>query len=961
MKRPTIIKLLLLLIGVIFHFFSLQAQYFNMGQDASSVKWRQIQTDHFQVIFPRENEEQAQALARKLEAAFDYLTYTMHASPRKMSVILHSFSTFSNALNGWAPRRLEMWPVPDQETYGQDWIEQLAIHEVRHTVQVEKMNQGFGKILSLMLGEQSQALTVGLFVPFWFLEGDAVVTETALSDIGRGRDPNFTQQLRALVLQKHITDYDQLILGSFQNKIPNHYVVGYHAVAINRFYKGASYYDKKLDQVAKYSWFRDLFSKRSNDLRDRSPIKHVAFAIGKLDSLWQSSFTAVDSFPSSEITPPTSSYVSYFSPVFLSDGIWALRESLSKIPQIVKLDQGKEVFAKDIGYSAEEHLGGYGHYLVWSEKRFDVRWQNRAWNELVLYNTQTHKSTRITHKSRLFYPVLNSLEEIAAVDISLLGKNNIVLLSTNGDLLPNVIPNPANDFLMQPSWSFDGTQLAFVAITQKGKELRLWDRKTEKVSVIKQASFSEISHPSFGDNTIYYTSADSGIHIIHSLSLVDGSDKAIVPSEFGGDYAVVDSDGSRLIYADYSANGYALKEIDVDSMNHSLVTTSPVLPFDLAGKLTQQEMGVVDFTVDSTLILSSQSYSKWNLINLHSWFPFYLSQDYTKTGFPGFTLMSQNKLSNTIMYASFNSDSRYQDERYSIGISFNMFFPVFDLKYTTGKIDNRGLVGHEVAYRGYRYLINAANEANVSDLRVTLSFPLKFSRGIWQRGALPYLSYGRETVSNYSFEAKVVGGSRGQSFNIDAVEIGSFTQGLVLYNYSQMATRDLFYRWGQRLDLYAKQTAAGNVDYGKLYACQWLQYLPGVSLNHHLFLTLGYQERTYGDQGAFSNYLNFPRGGVSLYNDKLMSFSSDYYMPIGYPDLGVGWFAYVKRIGLSGFFDYSSSVSVDVTSRLWSSGGSFWLDSYLFRYEVPLRFEFRQGYNSGLKGLFSEFLFSMPF
>lgn len=960
MKRQIIIKSLLILIGVILPIVSIQAQYFDMGQDPSSVRWRQIQTDHFQVIFPRENEEQAQSLARKLEAAFDYLTYTMHASPRKMSVILHSFSTFSNALNGWAPRRLEMWPVPDQETYGQDWIEQLAIHEVRHTVQVEKMNQGIGKILSVMLGEQSQALTVGLFVPFWFLEGDAVATETALSTIGRGRDPNFTQQLRALVLQKHIVDYDQLILGSFQHKIPDHYVVGYHSVAINRLYKGASYYDNKLDEVARYSWFGNVFSKKSNDLRDRSHIKHVAFAIDKLDSLWRSSFNFVDSFPSLEITPSAFLYASYFSPVILSDGVWALRESLSKIPQIVKIANGMEVSSKDIGYSAEEHLGGYGHYLVWSEKRFDVRWQNRAWNEIVLYNTQTQKTNRVTHKSRLFYPVLNSLEEIAAVDISLQGKNSIVLLSINGDLLPSKIPNPANDFLMQPSWSFDGTQLIFVAITQKGKELRLWDRKTEEVSVIKKASSLEISHPSFGNNTIYYTSADSGIHIIHSLSLVDGSDEAIVPSEFGGDYAVEDRVGGRLIYADYSANGYSLKEICIDSVSQSSIITSSVLPFDLAGKLAQQEMGVVDFNVDSGLVFSSKSYSKWNLLNLHSWFPFYLSQDYNNTGFPGITLMSQNKLSNTIMYASYNGDSRYQDERYAIGLSFKMFFPVLDITYKAGTIDNRSFVGNVVRYGIDDYTIISASDARVSDLRATLSFPLKLSRRFWQRGVIPYGSYGVERKESIALGLKMYGSQDRYVAEVASEAVSSFTQGVIYYNYKQMASRDLFPRWGERLDFYAKQST-GTIDYGTLLAGKWLQYLPGLFPSQHMFFSLGYQKRTYGGGGGYSNFLDFPRGGVSLKNVRLMSFLSDYYLPIGYPDLGVGWLAYVKRIGLSGFYDYSWSENTDIITSLWSAGGSFWADFYLFRYEVPLRFEIRLGYNSYQNGLFNEFLFSYSF
>ena len=49
------------------------------------------------------------------------------------------------------------------------------------------MNKGFTKVLSYILGEQAPGGVLGLYIPSWFLEGDAVSTETALSNSGRGR------------------------------------------------------------------------------------------------------------------------------------------------------------------------------------------------------------------------------------------------------------------------------------------------------------------------------------------------------------------------------------------------------------------------------------------------------------------------------------------------------------------------------------------------------------------------------------------------------------------------------------------------------------------------------------------------------------------------------------------------------------------------------------------------------
>ena len=40
-----------------------KGQYFQTGQDPSSIRWRQINTTNFQIIFPEEFEKQAQKIS----------------------------------------------------------------------------------------------------------------------------------------------------------------------------------------------------------------------------------------------------------------------------------------------------------------------------------------------------------------------------------------------------------------------------------------------------------------------------------------------------------------------------------------------------------------------------------------------------------------------------------------------------------------------------------------------------------------------------------------------------------------------------------------------------------------------------------------------------------------------------------------------------------------------------------
>ena len=185
-----------LLTSSIFLPYFADAQYFAVGQDPASIKWRQIQTENFQLIYPSDYEDQAQRVAHIFERVYGYSGVSLNHKPKKISVVLHTKSIKSNGFVAWSPSRVELFPTPGQEMYAQDWIEQLAIHELRHHVQIDKIESELPAIFRILLGEQAAALVVGAYLPFWFLEGDAVVSETAFSNSGRGRLPSFSMELK---------------------------------------------------------------------------------------------------------------------------------------------------------------------------------------------------------------------------------------------------------------------------------------------------------------------------------------------------------------------------------------------------------------------------------------------------------------------------------------------------------------------------------------------------------------------------------------------------------------------------------------------------------------------------------------------------------------------------------------------------------------------------------------------
>ena len=108
-----------------------------------------------------------------------------------------------------------------------DWNASLALHEYRHVVQYEMLRRGFaGKFMHFMYGDIGLG-TKSLTTPDWFYEGDAVATETALSNSGRGRSPDFSKDLRAQLLDGKKYSYAKAVCGSYKNYVPNHYILGY--------------------------------------------------------------------------------------------------------------------------------------------------------------------------------------------------------------------------------------------------------------------------------------------------------------------------------------------------------------------------------------------------------------------------------------------------------------------------------------------------------------------------------------------------------------------------------------------------------------------------------------------------------------------------------------------------------------------------------------------------------------
>ena len=138
-------------------------------------------------------------------------------NPKRFPVIINPYTVNSNGMVTWAPKRMELYTQPPSDGYAQNWEEQLVYHETRHVGQIDHFSKGIFSVLDKILGEQINGLGVGVYVSRWFMEGDAVVTETQFTNTGRGREASFLEYYSAAELSVHKRNCNQWRYGSYKH------------------------------------------------------------------------------------------------------------------------------------------------------------------------------------------------------------------------------------------------------------------------------------------------------------------------------------------------------------------------------------------------------------------------------------------------------------------------------------------------------------------------------------------------------------------------------------------------------------------------------------------------------------------------------------------------------------------------------------------------------------------------
>jgi len=361
-----------------------------------SIRWHQINTSNFKIIYQKGFDAEAQRTANTLQHLYKAGSNSLGKSPKKISVVLHSQTAESNGFVTLTPRHSEFFTTSPQNYNflgNNDWIEFLATHEYRHVVQFDKTKTGFNKLLYTFFGPLAHSTMAFLATPPWFWEGDAVGIETALTRTGRGRIPNFNLEFRANLLERGAFSYNKQHLRSFKHFVPNHYRLGYYMTTYLRSKYGSDIWDKVITRANQWSFIPFTFSNSIKKETGKYLVSTYNEMMSEMGSMWkkQQENLTTTGFTKLNSTKKRG-WTNYRFPQVLANGrVLVLKSGIGDIQQFISIgpDGDEKVeFIPGIVNDAGM-LSAKGTKIVWNQLEFDPRWRRRSYSVIKIYDTQT--------------------------------------------------------------------------------------------------------------------------------------------------------------------------------------------------------------------------------------------------------------------------------------------------------------------------------------------------------------------------------------------------------------------------------------------------------------------------------------------------------------------------------------------------------------------------------------------
>ncbi|WP_041258079.1 hypothetical protein [Fibrella aestuarina] len=965
-----------------------------LEQPPASLRLYQLNTPHFRVIYPDGFQQRAQQTAQRLEQIYEPVGAGLEQRPRPLSVVLRNQTTVSNGFATLFPRHAEFYAVPPQDPAllgTLNWLDLLAVHEYRHIVQYEKAYQGYGKVLYYLLGAQGLSFATNVVTPDWFLEGDAVGTETILTRSGRGRIPAFELSMRTNLLTRRPFSYAKATGGSFRDNVPNHYELGYFLTtklkrtygpnawsgALNRIYRQFPFYpfsfSNGLKQTTKSAEnptgtrVDDLYAETVNDLIETWKRRQ--------DSL---TLTPATTYPvnAEKAETPRPVFTNYRYPQYLTDStILCIKSGLGDIQQVVLLSRNghdpahreKRVYTQGLVLNEPTYFSATPQMACWIENRYDPRWLQRIYGEIKLLDLATGRVRRLTTRSRYTAVALSpDNSRLVALRTTDSYQNELVVLDSQTGRELAVLPNPANDFYVNPRWH-NGRTLVTVTLTKGGKTIEFIDTETGQKRALLPPTNLNLSHPqSYGNTHILVNSPQSGIDNVYAVEIASGTVSRVTSRPFGAYHATVSPTGRWLAFEDFDTHGYRVAEApldpaawppaDISRADSPAESTRYFGPLLSAGA---QRLPPV--AADSIPNLPTSAPGRFRRL-AHAFNPYSWGPTFGSTGQSlNVGIQSRDLLNTTQFTAGYTYNQSEQTGALGVNVSYQGLYPVFDVGFQTGNRRTSIPANPTSPSSGIR-----TDTWRYNELTAGIRLPLQLTRSRFLQSANLFAYYGLLSVSGYELPGRYF------------TETGNGILHTLLYGASynyllRQSRRDVGNRLGVSGSTSLRSTPFAQTT-GQLRGLQWANtlnlFVPGLGKHHSLRLRGAYQYQ-WGAPDAKNLYrfgaaVLYPRGAAYTSFDNLWVAGADYRLPLADLHLSITRLLYIQRLKGNLFSDYAWGNSrflqidsrnvvrgiVPVSSYDWTVGGDLSVVFNPLRLRTPLEVGLRAGYDVRNRAVF---------
>jgi hypothetical protein len=304
------------------------------------------------------------------------------------------------------------------------------------------------------------------------------------------------------------------------------------------------------------------------------------------------------------------------------------------------------------------------------------------------------------------------------------------------------------------------------------------------------------------------------------------------------------------------------------------------------------------------------------------------------------TLLSQNLLGTTVTALGYQYNRNERSGKYFLSMTNESLYPAIDVSVDYGgRKDNSIWVSNDTVPEIW-------NELNIS---AGLRLPLNWTHNTWIRSFQPAVGM---NYKNLKMDESVPA-------EFDHGQIIAVNYSLIASNEIKTSQRDIYPRWGQKLQLNYNHTPFDDGS-NSIFAGQMTMDFPGFGKHHGLRLYGSYQKKNVTFY-SFSDFIIFPRGYNSIFRDKIYSFSAMYSMPLFYPEWQVGHLLYFKRFKTSFFYDFAKSTDTLLPQFFSSVGLDFTSDFSLLNLIAPIDAGLRSIYIPETGKMKFELLFSLNF